>query len=256
MDIVSTVGQTNNQLDIVGSETYWFRFVYFTAGSSFAINGGRDVPIINYEAVRSARGFDRITLKGVVVAEIGHGRDDPFPGTVSGIASNKSTYFASVVTDLDSVDIQAITIRNLNDAAVLRLRRVVVYHPGQEDSPQIQRLAVRLATEGPNYTGGTVIFTTGTADPNNPPLNASVVQGATTNVVDAASDIVIGIVPQDSHIAPTPVAPVVLDWQLQSYLQPMVARRHDVLTIGTLDGDVWATHSNISISVEFTQEPY
>lgn len=252
MDIVSV---SNNELDVQGSETFWFRFVYFTAGSTYAINGGRDIPIINYEAVRSARGFDRITLKGTIVAEIGHGRDDPFPGTISGIASNKATYFTGGTFNLDSADIQAITLINLAPANVIRLRRVTIFHPGLMDSPQLKVLQIRVSRD-PFYSGGSDL-PLGTSDNTNSPLpNLILKSGMVTVNDDENSDIPVGIVPQDSHSAPTPVAPIVLDWQLQSYLQPIVARHNDAISIGTQDGDIWPTHTALSLYIEFTQEPY
>lgn len=268
MEIVSTIDPSLPrpfQAVVRGDDIFWIRPVYFVAGSTVSLNNGVDIALSNYEVLRSARGFGTVTFKGIIIAEVGRGNDDPFPGNTNGPPVNRPTYAISGMFGFDIGNPQLAIVVKSGKSKVLRLRRVTIFHPGQQDTPAVQSLFIANTPNGSSYTGfgagsiGSFAIDSLTANAFSN-TQATVGTSCTVGVVDSPTFIIeVGIVPQDTHNVVSPVSALILDYQGASNLQPISARNGEFITIGSdVDGTShWGVgHTGFSLLAEFTEDPF
>lgn len=259
MEIVSTIGQPNNTVVLRGTSIFWFRFVYFSAGSTFSLNNGSDIPIVNYESVRSARGFDTVIFKGTVIAEVGRGEDDLFPGNIAGLIGNRRTFTVSGNVSLASANaiVFALTV---GPTLTTKLRRITVLNVGSQTAGSFVQLALALAPAIAAIPGSSPII--GTYDGLNTlanPFSGKTFVGG--NLVFGANFLAINNISLFIPAAPQVMTPIVFDFTGAGYMQPIVARQDvvDNLTASSIvfySLNTLAGHANLTFYAEFTEEPF
>lgn len=253
MEVVSTLNEESLTKVVRGSDIFWFRFVYFTAGATYAINNGVDTPILNYEAIRSARGFDYVTFKGLIVAEVGHGSDDPFPGNITGTLANRPTYSIGTNTSTSDGTTGGVVAVTCPTGMVLRLRRVTIINPGFISGGFLNLIGIST------FSGFIPNVSTPATLSKSDPLDAdfsAYVGGAAIKSYSVTTGTLLAqiVIPLPAPVgSPTVgIPPLILDFQGQNYLKSVTARSGETIAI-VASNTVFA---DLIMFSEFTLEPY
>lgn len=255
MEIVSTVGETSNRKVVRGTDIFWFRFVYFTAGSTYALDNGADIPILNYESFRSSIGFGTITFKGVVVAEIGHGENDPFPGGVSGpIAPRYSYSLSTTLIAFTSANAACIGLLTAGNVLTTRVRRITILNPGNQTTAALDTIHIKLCTSTQPVVAGSSANLHGTFDSLDPVYSGTTNTGGTVSNVGSLGT---GNSVDYTFFTPTALAafvPGIIDFQGQGYLKGPVAHPGQAILIYGPTSVIG--HANFVAIIEFTEDNF